>query len=125
MMTEEQIIARLQAVRLDRPRQPPPPKLAAVKAEERFAEANQPTVAVIDAATAGNDALARRMQQEAAQAEKVRMRYQSELDRWWQSKLDAEAALDDGYDYSTGYKERRYKVTCHRGPGDPDWGAVI
>ena len=122
MMTEEQIIARLQAVRLDRPRQPAPPKPAAVKAEERFAEANQPTVAIIDAATAGNDALARRMQQEAAQAEKVRMRYQSELDRWWQSKLDAEAALDDGYVEIGGFREPRYRTTCHRGKGDPDYG---
>ena len=123
MMTEEQIIARLQAVRLDRPRQPPPPKPAAVKAEERFAEANQPTVAVIDAATAGNDALARRMEAERKELaqENLRARYQQELDRWWQSKLDAEAALDDGYVNVGGFRERR-RPTCHRGPGDPDWG---
>ena len=123
MMTEEQIIARLQAVRLDRPRQPPPPKLAAVKAEERFAEANQPTVAVIDAATAGNDALARRMEAERKELaqENLRARYQQELDRWWQSKLDAEAALDDGYVNVGGFRERR-RPTGHRGPGDPDWG---
>src|SRR6516162_525074 len=114
MMTEEQIIARLQAVRLDRPRQPPPPKLAAVKAEERFAEANQPTVAVIDASTAGNDALARRMEAERKELaqENLRARYQQELDRWWQSKLDAEAALDDGYVNVGGFRERR-RPTCH------------
>jgi hypothetical protein len=111
MMTEEQIIARLEAVRLDRPRQPAPPKPAAVKAKERFAEANQPTEAVIDAATAGNAALARRIEAERVNAENVRIRYQRELDRWWQAKLDAEAALN--YDYSRSF---------HRGPGDPDWG---
>jgi hypothetical protein len=129
MMTEEQIIARLQAVRLDRPRQPAPPKPAAVKAEERFAEANQPTVAIIDAATAGNTALARRVQAErkelgqwVAEGQDPRMRYQRELDRWWQSKLDAEAALDDGYVEIGGFREPRYRTTCHRGKGDPDYG---
>ena len=123
MMTEEQIIARLQAARLDRPRPQAPPPKPEVKAQERWAK--QPTEAVIQQATLGNDALARRMEQERkelTQAENVRERYQRELDRWWQSKLDAEASLDDGYDYSTGYKERRYKATCHRGPGDSDWG---
>ena len=123
MMTEEQIIARLQAARLDRPRQPAPPPKPEVKAQERWTK--QPTEAVIQSATLGNDALARRMEQERkelAQGEDVRQRYQRELDRWWQSKLDAEASLDDGYDYSTGYQERRYKSTCHRGPGDSDWG---
>ena len=126
MMTEEQIIARLQAARLDRPRQPAPPPKPEVKAQARFDERKQPTEAVIQRATLGNDALARRMEQERKElvrGEAVRQRYQRELDRWWQSKLDAEAALDDdGYDYSTGFKERRCKVTCHRGPGDSDWG---
>jgi hypothetical protein len=97
MMTEEQIIARLQAVRLDRPRQPAPPKPLAVQAQERFAEANKPTVAVIDAATTHNTALARRMEGERKElakwikdGEDPRVRYQRELDRWQQSILDAQ-----------------------------------
>jgi hypothetical protein len=104
----------------------PPPNL---KAQEHFNEAKKPTVAIIQDATLGNDAFARRIAKEreemsrwAAEGQDPRIKYQRELDRWWQSKLDAEAALDDGYDYSTGYKERRYKTTCHRGPGDPDYG---
>jgi hypothetical protein len=96
-----------------------------VKAQERFNEANKPTVAVIDEATRSNDAFTRRIakeREEMAQWGDPRARYQRELDRWWQSKLDAEASLDDGYDYSTGYKVRRRQATCHRGPGDPDCG---
>jgi hypothetical protein len=96
-----------------------------VKAQERFNEDRKPTEAVINEATAHNDAFARRMQrerQELAQAAEVRARYQRELDRWWQSKLDAEAALDDGYVNIGGFREPRYKTTCHKGRGDPDWG---
>jgi hypothetical protein len=100
-----------------------------VKAQERFNEANKPTVAVIDEATRSNDAFARRIQREreemtqwAAEGQDPRVRHQREIDRWWQSKLDAEAALDDGYVEVCGYRERRRKMTCHRGPGDPDYG---
>jgi hypothetical protein len=96
-----------------------------VKAQERFNEANKPTVAVIDEATRSNDAFARRIAQERkemAQWNDPRVRYQRELDRWWQSKLDAEAALDDGYVNVGGFRERRYKTTCHKGKGDPDYG---
>jgi hypothetical protein len=104
----------------------PPPN---VKAQARFHEAKKPTAAIIQDATLGNDAFARRiakereeMSQWATEGQDPRVRYQRELDRWWQSKLDAEAALEDDYDYSTGYRERRYKTSCHRGPGDPDYG---
>jgi hypothetical protein len=107
-----------------RPQPPPPKPTPAMKAEERFVETKQPTVAVIDAATRGNDALARRMEAERKELaqENLRARYQRELDRWWQSKLDAEAVLDDDYVYVGGFRERRYKTTCHRGKGDPDYG---
>jgi len=108
-----------QALAACRPKVRPAPQSAEAKAQERFAETNKPTKNIINDAAAHNDALARRVQ---AEAEGVRIRYQRELDRWWQSKLDAEAALDDGYDYSTGYRERRYRTTCHRGRGDPDYG---
>ena len=107
-----------------RPQPPPPKPTSAEKAQERFVETKQPTVAVIDAATRGNDALARRMEAERKELaqENLRARYQRELDRWWQSKLDAEAVLDDDYVYVGGFRERRYKTTCHRGKGDPDYG---
>src|SRR5215469_16726107 len=100
MMTEEQIVARLLAGRLDKPPQPAPkpkPKPAAVKAQERFAEANKPTIAIISEATAGNDALARRMEAERrelakwnAEGQDPRVRYQRQLDAWQQSILDAQ-----------------------------------
>jgi hypothetical protein len=100
-----------------------------VKAQARFDEAKKPTEAIINEASAHNDAFARRIAKErkemaqwAAEGQDPRVRYQRELDRWWQSKLDAEASLDDGYDYSTGYKVRRYQTTCHKGKGDPDYG---
>ena len=109
------------------PLQPVPP--ANVKAHERFDEAKKPTEAVIQEATRGNDAFARRIAKEreemtqwAAEGQDPRARYQRELDRWWQSKLDAEAALDDDHVYVGGFRERRYKTTCHKGKGDPDYG---
>jgi hypothetical protein len=123
--TYEEILADLHAARIDKPKPKPQPPTPQQQAAERFNPNNTPTEAVIQHATAGNDALARRMEaerREMAEWNDPRVRYQRELDRWWQSKLDAEAALDDGFDYSTGYKERRYKTTCHRGKGDPDYG---
>ena len=44
-----------------RPKAPPPKPTPAVKAQERFAASNQPTKAVIDAATRGNEALTERL----------------------------------------------------------------
>ena len=135
LLTREEIIRRLRATVKPKPNPAPPPaqNCEVVDAVERWNAKS--TEAVIQDATAHNRALAERMKHETTedrrrQQEKremaewcdPRIRYQRELDRWWQSKLEAEAALDDGFDYSTGYKERRYKVTCHRGPGDPDWG---
>jgi len=123
--TYEDIYADLQVARIDRPK--PAPEPAAVKAEERWAAKH--TEAVIQDATRGNDALARRMQQERkemaqynADGQDPRVRYQRELDAWQQSKLDAETALDDGYVEIAGFRERRYRTTCHRGCNDPDWG---
>jgi hypothetical protein len=119
MMTEEQIIARLLAVRLDKPPAlpaPPPPKPAEVRAEERWSEDNKSTPQVINEFADKTDALTRRLRQE----EDARARYQLELDRAWQRKLDLEAELNEGYDYSTGFMERR-RTSCHCGPGDSDW----
>jgi hypothetical protein len=141
LLTREEIIRRLRATVKPKPNPAPPPAVAkegkVVDAVERWN--TKPTEAVIQDATSGNHALAQRIKHETMEARRrqqekkemaefyaegqdPRARYQRELDRWWQSKLDAEAALEDEYDYSTGYKERRYKSSCHRGPGDSDWG---
>jgi hypothetical protein len=119
MMTEEQMYQRLLAGRLDKPPAPkplPPPKSVEVRAEERWSENNKPTVQVINEFTDKTDAFTRRMKEE----EDARARYQREIDRAWQSKLNLEAELNDGYDYSVGFRERR-RATCHRGPSDSDW----
>jgi hypothetical protein len=99
MMTEEYMMKRLLAARLDKPPQPAPlpkPKPAQVKADERFDERNKPTVAIIDEATASNTALARRMEAERkelakwiADGQDPRVRYQCKLDEWQQSIIDA------------------------------------
>ena len=96
MMTEEQIVARLLAGRLDKPPQQATPKPPEAKAKERWDEANKPTVAIISEATAGNTALARRMEAERKELAKwitegqdPRVRYQRKLDEWQQSIIDA------------------------------------
>jgi len=58
---------------------------------------------------------------EIEEADTEWVRKQKLLDHLWQQKLDAEGLLDDEWDYSTGYMERRHKVTCHRGRWDPDF----
>ena len=61
------------------------------------------------------------MRREIEQADQEWVRKQKLLDLLWQAKLDAEAPLDDDWDYSPGYMERRHKVTCHRGRWDSDF----
>jgi len=66
----------------------------------------------------------RRQEQQAkeiAEHNDPRARYQAELDRWWQLQRDFADALDDQV-YVGGFLEPRYRTTCHRGKGDPDWG---
>jgi len=58
---------------------------------------------------------------EIEEADQPWIRQQKLLDHLWQQKLDAEASFDDDWDYSTGFAERRHKVTCHRGRWDPDF----
>jgi hypothetical protein len=129
MMTEEQIVARLLAGRLDKPRQPAPPKRPEEKAKERFAEANKPTENMINDATRHVDAAARRMEQERkemtqwiADGQDPRIRYQREIDQFMEAQRRWEASLDDDYVEIGGFREPRYKTTCHRGRGDPDYG---
>src|SRR5262245_10442793 len=107
MMTEEYMMKRLLAARLDKPPAPKPPKPPQVKADERFVEDNKPTVQIINEATSHNQAFARRMERETAEDRRNRQhvkelaqwnaqlqdphaRYQHELDKWWESKKLAE-----------------------------------
>jgi hypothetical protein len=63
----------------------------------------------------------KQMRREIEEVDQEWIRQQKLVDYLWQQKLDAEAPLDDEWDYSTGYAERRHKVTCHRGRWDPDF----
>jgi hypothetical protein len=137
MMTEEQMMARLLAARLDKPPPPKPVPKPEVKARERWT-APKPPEAVAAQAAVSAEAFAKVVQEDSYEARRrqqevkemaewnagwqdPRARYQRELDTFWEATR-AIAAAEDEFDYSTGYKERRHKATCHRGPGDPDWG---
>jgi len=90
MMTEEQIVARLLAGRLDRPPAPKPPPKPEAKAQEHWA-APKPREAVAAQAAASTEALAevvtaedrrsRQMAKEIAEWN-AQDRYERELNRW-------------------------------------------
>ena len=86
MLTSEEIIAMFMAIE---PKPKPAPKPAAVKAQERW---EKPTEAMIRDAAAHNEAVAERLRKEREQqiAEARRANYQAQLDRHWQSMLDAQ-----------------------------------
>jgi hypothetical protein len=67
------------------------------------------------------DRRSQQMAKEIAEWNDARNRAQRELDRWWQARLDFEAD-DDEWIMVGGFRERRYRTTCHRGRGDPDYG---
>jgi hypothetical protein len=114
-----------------RPQPPPPKPTRSAQLEERGA--NRPDEAIMQDAAKSAEAqveMARRwrrdrrqeqLAKELAELNHPRVRYQAELDRWWQLQRDFADALDDGYVNVGGFRERR-RPTCHRGPGDPDWG---
>ena len=112
-----------------RPQPPPPKPTPSAISEERWQEKDDVTVQQLVASTEAGAKMAqkwrdRRREQEAkeiAELNDPRARYQTELDRWWQAKRELADALDD-HVYVGGFREPRYKTTCHRGPGDPDWG---
>jgi hypothetical protein len=57
--------------------------------------------------------LARRMEQERVEFENDRIaRAQAEIDFWWQTKIDLEGPLDDGYVEIAGFREPRRRTTC-------------
>ena len=130
MMTEEQIVARLLAGRLDKPSQPLAPKPPKVKAEERWT-APKPREAIAAQAAISTEALAEVVTQEDRRGQQMAKeiaewnaqdRYERELNRWWQAKLEIEAAIEPDYVYVGGFLEPRYRTSCHRGRGDPDYG---
>src|SRR5215469_8664653 len=113
-----------------RPQPPPPKPTPSAQLEERGA--NRPDEAIMQDAAKSAEAqvqMARRwrnrrgeqLAKEIAEQNDPRARYQAELDRWWQLQRDFADALDD-HVYVGGFREPRYKTTCHRGPGDPDYG---
>jgi hypothetical protein len=62
------------------------------------------------------------MAQWAAEGQDPRIAYQRELDRFMEAKRIIETSLEDEQVYIGGFLEPRYRTTCHRGKGDPDWG---
>jgi hypothetical protein len=70
-----------------------------------------------------NQRLLRRLEQERVEFERDHIaRAQAEIDFWWQTKIDLEGPLDDGYVEIAGFREPRRRTTCHKGRGDPDYG---
>src|SRR5215469_17194707 len=110
------------------PLQPVPP--AAVKLQQRGADrpdeaimqdAAKSAEAQVQMAQRWRDRRQEQLAKELAEQNDPRARYQAELDRWWQLQRDLAEALDDQV-YVGGFLEPRYRTTCHRGNGDPDWG---
>src|SRR5690242_16089897 len=67
--------------------------------------------------------VARRRRQEIQEFEGNEIaKRQRELDRFWQAKRDAESDWDDGYVEVAGFRESRYRTSCHVGKHDPDFG---
>ena|SRR6516225_1867936 len=133
MMTEEQIVARLLAGRLDKPPAPKPPPKPEVKAQEHWDKDRRQTIAKSAAVSAEAFAKvvqedtqeARRRRQEAkelAEWNDPRARYQRELDRFMEASRAIEA--EDDHVYVGGFRVLRYRTTCHKGRGDPDWGLL-
>ena len=92
MLTKEEIIASFREIdaRVAAAKAKAAPKPAQVKFDERCAE--KPTEAMIRDAAVHNEAVAERLRQEREWqiAEARRAKYQAELDRRWQSMLDAQ-----------------------------------
>ena len=92
MLTSEEIINIFMAIEpkpKPAPRKPKPAGLV-IKAEERWAE--KPTEVVISEAAAKNKEVAERLRKERDLqiAETRRANYQAQLDRHWQSMIDAQ-----------------------------------
>jgi hypothetical protein len=63
----------------------------------------------------------KRLQQEYAEANELRARYQKQLDLWWQSQRDLEFEEDDIYEVG-GFLERWSQTPSYtKGRRDRDW----
>jgi hypothetical protein len=69
-----------------------------------------------------NRQIAKETAQWVRDSQDPRVRYQRELDRFMEAKRTIEGAVEDEYVMVGGFRERRYKTTCHKGRGDPDYG---
>jgi hypothetical protein len=63
----------------------------------------------------------KQMRREIEEADQEWIRKQKLVDHLWQTKLDAEAPLDDGHVEIAGFREQRFKVGFHKSNRDPDW----
>jgi hypothetical protein len=132
---EERDRMRQELLESFRPQPPPPKPTPTAISEERWA--NPPHEAIAAQAAASAEAFAkvvqkdtyeaRRRKQEAKEVAEwssgyndPRIRYQRELDRFMEASRIIEAEAEQVY--VGGFLEPRYRTTCHKGRGDPDWG---
>jgi hypothetical protein len=133
MWTREDI--RREVAEAFKPDPPKPKPTSEQKAEERWA--NPPDEAVLqNAAKSAEAQLAMAERWRDRRSERIakeyteyqveqadpRVRYQRELDAWWEQQRRLADALDDGYIEIGGFRERRRGAMYHRGKGDPDYG---
>jgi hypothetical protein len=112
-----------------RPQPPPPKPTPEAKAQEVWDKDRRQTIARNAAASAEAFAKVvqedtyetrrqRQMAKELAEFNDPRAVYQRELDRF----IEASRVIEVEYVEIAGFREPRYRTTCHRGRGDPDWG---
>jgi hypothetical protein len=127
---EEKDRMRQELLESFRPQPPPPKPTPEAKWQERCA-APKPREAITQQAAASAEAFAqvvredsyeaRRRRQEAkelAEWNDPRARYQRELDRF----MESSRVIESEYVMIGGFREPRYRTTCHKGRGDPDYG---
>jgi hypothetical protein len=111
--------------------QPPPAKPTPTAQWQDRCAAPKPHEAIAQQAAASAEAFAkvvqedtyearrqRQMRKELAEFNDPRAAYQRELDRF----MEASRVIEVEYVEIAGFREPRYRTTCHRGQGDPDWG---
>jgi hypothetical protein len=127
---EEKDRMRQELLESFRPQPPPPKPTAEAKWQDRCA-VPKPREAIAAQAAASAEAFAkvvqedtyearrsRQMAKELAEFNDPRNAYQRELDRF----MEASRVIEDEYVMIGGFREPRYRTTCHKGRGDPDWG---
>jgi hypothetical protein len=64
----------------------------------------------------------KQLRKEIEEADQAWVRGQKLVDYLWEQKLLSEASLDDNYVEIGGFRERRYRTSCHVGKHDTDFG---